>query len=324
MVTEMNLEEYKPEVLYTPAVIRFDEEKLNAQIGEFTAKYADYVVSSENLNTAKSDRAILRKLYKALEDRRKEIKKRLNEPYKEFEDKFKIAIARIYEPINNIDKQVKAYEEKIKVERLEKIAEIFKLKSDESGLDYRIFESKFEKFALAANFTDKNNPKKIISDEADYLITNEVARKKKYDEDVTAICELCADYNLGSAAYVRNLENGAELSEIINIITADARAHAEKMSRDEEMARKAAEYQTSQLEQSFAVPQRTQLSHHEQIQPQNDLKQNNDEVHQQTQERKKRMKVVIELMIDPNKPKFKAFLDDNGFEYTYKIVEVED
>ena len=290
----MNLEEYKPEVLYTPAVIRFDEEKLNAQIGEFTAKYADYVVTSENLNTAKSDRAILRKLYKALEDRRKEIKKRLNEPYKEFEDKFKIAIARIYEPINNIDKQVKAYEEKIKVERLEKIAEIFKSKSDESGLDYRIFESKFEKFALAANFTDKNNPKKIISDEADYLITNEVARKKKYDEDVTAICELCADYNLGSAAYVRNLENGAELSEIINIITADARA------------------------------QRTQLSHHEQIQPQNDLKQNNDEVHQQTQERKKRMKVVIELMIDPNKPKFKEFLDDNGFEYTYKIVEVED
>ena len=80
MVTEMNLEEYKPEVLYTPAVIRFDEEKLNAQIGEFTAKYADYVVTSENLNTAKSDRAILRKLYKALEDRRKEIKKRLNEP----------------------------------------------------------------------------------------------------------------------------------------------------------------------------------------------------------------------------------------------------
>lgn len=310
---------YQPDVQFTPAVVKFDDEKLKKEIAIFTAKYQDYLVNIDNLAEAKRDRATLRKLKTALDNRRKEIKKEFNAPFKAFEDKFKDVLIGIDEPILAIDTQVKAHEERVKSERFEKVTELFKDKALSAGLDYRIFDSHISKYVAASFFTEKNNMKKVVGEEVDYLINNELSRQKQRNDDVSAIATMCADYNMGSAPFVRDLDNGMSLGDIIENITRDHQEHialeAKKRADDEEKRQAQAKIQETQnsaemarnaplnAPQQFSAPEPAQT---------------------QAPARKKKLKVIIELVIDPTKPKFKQFLDDNGFEYSYKIVEVSE
>lgn len=104
---------------------------------EMAAKVADYkatVYDDDQIKEAKADRAELNKLIKTLEDKRKEIKKQCLEPYEKFEKQMKELVAIVQEPVELIDKQVKAYEEKQKVLKLQQIRHIYE------GLDFNGFE----------------------------------------------------------------------------------------------------------------------------------------------------------------------------------------
>ena len=70
---------------------------------------------------AKRDRANLNKLSKALEDKRKELKSVYLTPYNSFEAQAKELVAMIKKQSDAIDAQVKAYDQKRRDEKLEKI-----------------------------------------------------------------------------------------------------------------------------------------------------------------------------------------------------------
>ena len=81
-------------------------------------KYRGLVYTDATIKDAKADRATLNKFKDALETKRKEVKKRLMIPYDDFAGQVKVLTGLIDFPLNEIDKQVKAYEEKKKAERL--------------------------------------------------------------------------------------------------------------------------------------------------------------------------------------------------------------
>ena len=98
---------------------------------EITAKADDYknlvydINDDDQIKDAKKDRADLRKFNTVLDDKRKEMKKRVMEPYTTFESQIKELTGIVDEAIDNIDAQIKDYEEIKRNEKLEKVRRIY-------------------------------------------------------------------------------------------------------------------------------------------------------------------------------------------------------
>ena len=98
-----------------PAAVGFNFDQLKQELEVSLVKYQNMVVTEDGTKEAKEDRAKLNALKNTIDGKRKEIKKEWNVPYIEFENKVKVLIGMIDEPIQTIDKQVKAYEQAVKV-----------------------------------------------------------------------------------------------------------------------------------------------------------------------------------------------------------------
>lgn len=91
--------------------IKFNFEEIKLKLEERISKYASLVYTDAQILLAKKDRAELNKLKSEIETKRKEIKTKCLQPYEAFEIKVKELVALVEKPINEIDKQVKSYEE---------------------------------------------------------------------------------------------------------------------------------------------------------------------------------------------------------------------
>lgn len=108
-----------------PKTIDFNHEELKKELSERLKYYSGLVVTEDTVPEAKSDRAKLKKLREAIEDKRKEVKNQCLAPYYAFEEKVKELVALVDQPILAIDSQLKEYEEKRKEEKLSQIAEVY-------------------------------------------------------------------------------------------------------------------------------------------------------------------------------------------------------
>ena len=117
--------------IYNPAEdgflqsIDWNFEELKQEITKKSGEYMNLVYSNDQMKEAKKDRAKLRKFVTALEDKRKEIKRQVMVPYSDFEKKEKELVGIINQAIQNIDVQIKGYEEGLRQEKLEKVREIY-------------------------------------------------------------------------------------------------------------------------------------------------------------------------------------------------------
>ena len=102
-------------------VIKWNREELEAAVRQKIASYENVVYTEDNMKQAKADRAELNNLVKAIEERRKMVKKIINEPYDAFEKELKEILALIQEPVGIIDRQVKAFEDQQKEEKKKSI-----------------------------------------------------------------------------------------------------------------------------------------------------------------------------------------------------------
>lgn len=91
--------------------ISWNWEQLKAEIAERMEPYQSVLVTADGVTAAKKDLANLRKLESTLEDQRKAIKKECEKPYKEFEARMKEITGIIHLGIDNINTQVKAFED---------------------------------------------------------------------------------------------------------------------------------------------------------------------------------------------------------------------
>lgn len=108
-----------------PKVIEFNFVELKQEITSKAELYKNMVYTDDTIKEAKADKATLNKFITALEDKRKEVKKQCLQPYEEFEKQIKELVAIVDEPVKLIDLQVKAYEDKKKADKLEKIKEFW-------------------------------------------------------------------------------------------------------------------------------------------------------------------------------------------------------
>lgn len=122
-------------------------EEIKANISEMMALYKDAKFSDKDVPYAKKEVATLRKMEVAIDDKRKEVKKKCMEPYDEFEAKAKELKAIIEEPIVLINAQIDKYIELWKEERRDKIQETYAAEIDgfEEYLPLeKIYDSKWE------------------------------------------------------------------------------------------------------------------------------------------------------------------------------------
>ena len=315
-----------------------DREKVEQQINEIAKKYSGYLPTADTLTGDKATRASLRKVRKALDDKRKNVKSEYNVPLKEFEDWVKKALKPLDNAIDAIDKGVKEIEENERQIRLSVVKVAFTEKAESAGIDPRIFVENYDKYLVAANFTAHKKLKSGILDEIEVAVQYEVQKQQGRKNDISSISEIALERSLTAEPYIRELDNGKGLNEILQDMLRDAKAQdearakreAEQAKRDAEMAKRASEFEAQRLQNNFNVPEDVTE------QPKQAVNVVAEQIHQQSeptltepenenkQEVKKLKVLTLEILIDPDNPlpPFKPFLDENG--YRYKITNYED
>ena len=166
------------------APVDFNYQELKKEIAEKTLPYKGLIVTEDAIPVAKTDLANLRKLEKAIDDRRKAVKKEYMAPYTEFESKIKDILSDIIEAEQNIDTQVKAFEKKVDDEKYAKIRQFFDLA--------------FHEFLNDVEFTTIYNPKWL----------NKGCKMADIEEEIAA----CANQLYADIGVVKGLKSSHEIS----------------------------------------------------------------------------------------------------------------
>lgn len=109
-----------------PQSLEFNFEEVKAWLEENLKAYKTMVVTEDAIGASKADKAKIRKISTAISEQRIAIKKRYMEPYNAFELKMKELAGLCNEAAENIDTQLKAFDEKRKTEKREALREYFK------------------------------------------------------------------------------------------------------------------------------------------------------------------------------------------------------
>jgi hypothetical protein len=106
-------------------VIITNYDELKKELTEKTESYKSIVYTEDTIKDAKTDRANLNNLEKAINAEKIRVKNIFLKPFEDFETKCKELMAMVNEASGNIDKQIKVFESKQDEEKTERIKEIF-------------------------------------------------------------------------------------------------------------------------------------------------------------------------------------------------------
>ena len=120
---ELRVEEYQ-----LPEELKFNFEELKTELAEKVKTYETMVYTDDQIKQAKTDKANLNKLKKALNDERIRREREYMEPFNQFKQKINEIIAIIDKPIAVIDKQIKAADDKRKADKQLEIGSLFIVK----------------------------------------------------------------------------------------------------------------------------------------------------------------------------------------------------
>lgn len=109
----------------TAGVVDFNYEEIKAELKKQMDFYSSLVFTEEQKADAKKDLANLRKLAKAIDTKKKEVKAEYMKPYTDFEIKIKELLQLVDEPIALINQQVAEFDKKQKEEKRAKIQEMY-------------------------------------------------------------------------------------------------------------------------------------------------------------------------------------------------------
>lgn len=117
---ELRIEKYQ-----LPEQVNFNYEELKNELLEKIEVYQTLVYTDEQIKLAKSDKANLNKLKKALNDERIRLQKEYMKPFDDFKSKIDELINIINTPVNMIDSQIKEFDEMQKNKKREEIERMF-------------------------------------------------------------------------------------------------------------------------------------------------------------------------------------------------------
>lgn len=135
-----------------PGIITTNFDDIKAELSAQMEIYKALEVTEESKQERKKDVATLRKLVKAVNEKRIEVKKKCLKPYEAFEEQAYELVEIINEPIRLLDSQIKEYEDKQRQEKINTIKQIFTEVAGELA-EYialeQIYDSKWENVATS-------------------------------------------------------------------------------------------------------------------------------------------------------------------------------
>lgn len=235
-LTEINVE-------FKPAVIKIDRESIEAQVADAVAKYSNREITAETYKEAYNERTTYNNLTKALEAKRKEIKGVFNLPYNDFEAWYK---EKVLAPIDEVTKKMteglNAIDEQERLLRVDAVRAAFEEKCELAQLDKSTFEDKYNSYSLKKYFkSGKFELKTATLEEIDQIVLEEHKAVREFEESKETIVEQAKDYELLPDAYVRYLEDGKSLVDVLKIMKSDRDAIALRKEQAEARAKAEAE-----------------------------------------------------------------------------------
>lgn len=235
-------------VEFQPAVINVDYDSVEKQLAAIVAQYTGYEVTASTYKIDYDERTRLNKLKEALETRRKEIKNSINNPYKEFEQWYKKTLEPLDNVIANITEGLNAIDEHERLLRVDVVRNTFEDKCMVAGILKDTFESKYDEYSLKKYFkTGKFELKKSALDEMDALVLAEFDALEQHKANKQAIEEQAQEYDLPADGYIRHLEDGKSLVDVLKIMKTDRDAIALRKEQQEAQA-KAEEERKTEIE----------------------------------------------------------------------------
>lgn len=245
-VTNSTLTEIK--VDFKPAVIKVDYDAVEKQMNEVVSRYKDYEVTAETYKADYDERTRLNKLKQALEQRRKEINAVISEPYKEFKKWYDQTVKPLDEVINHITEGLNAIDEHERLMRVDFIRATFEEKCVVAGLEKSTFEDKYNEYSLKKHFkAGKMELKKATLEEMDALVLDEFDALEQYKANKQAIYDQAQDYDLLPDSYIRHLEDGKSLVDVLQIMKSD-RDKKELFKQQQEAREKAEAERQAEIE----------------------------------------------------------------------------
>lgn len=226
---------------FEPAKVAFsDFEAFENGIEQAIAKYGTFDLEVNSIEEVKQARTDLNKLSQSLEERRKEIKGKINEPYAEFEKAYKTPYNKLKGLIDSLKQQIDGYEENQKILRKDTVRNWFKEKAIEGNLNPDIFEQYLDSYTKAGQFKkDSFQLLKKTETELEEIVIAELQKQNQKDQDISIISGQCATHELGPATYIRAYESGQTLAEVLESITKDV--ESARLFKEQQEARKKAE-----------------------------------------------------------------------------------
>lgn len=214
----MELKIYNPREDGFIKAIECNYEELKAELSQKLEEYKGRVYTEEQIKEAKVDRAKLNALSTALDNKRKEIKKKCLQPYEQFEAQIKDLLAVIKEPVALIDSQIKGYEEEKKQKKLEEVKALFEKLKDAAGeeLEFLSFEQIFEDKFLNASLSLKM-VETVINNKFNSIKCNlkTIADLKEYSFEATEVYKETLNLNeaLEKAKYMVDIAEKKKAEE---------------------------------------------------------------------------------------------------------------
>lgn len=209
--------------------IEWNSEEIKDRVREMMESYKGVVYTEDTMKAAKDDRATLNKLKKAIEDRRKEVKRRCMEPYEQFEKEVKDILALIEEPASLIDGQIKEYEERKKEEKRNALEAAYKdAIGDLAGIlpFEKVFEARYlnQTVSLAKAYSEIK------------------AKIDKVRTDIDTIDGMDSKYKLNvKDVYVKTLDLSMAMAEDRRLRNLEERLEAQRREKEEAERRRLAE-----------------------------------------------------------------------------------
>ena len=233
----MELKIYNPQDNGFLQKIDWNFEDLKTEITASALEYETSVYTDDTIKAAKADRAKLNKFIDALTGKRTEIRKALLKPDEQFGQEIKELTGIVQKAIDNIDAQVKGYEQRQREEKTAKVREFYEENIHDLS-SILPFERVFKPEYANASTTMKSIKEDILAliqkvDEG-LAIINEV--DSKFAGDMKEV--FLHTYDIGAAMAERNRLEAAE---------------EKRKAYEEEQARKKAERETAMQAQTSRV-----------------------------------------------------------------------
>lgn len=226
------------EPIYTPGKISFDFDAFDKAIQTAVSELSDEQLDSLEYNEIKKEITRYKGLYDKLETKRKDIAKVYKNPLTEFEGD----LNKSCEPLKGLLDTLRAKRDEIdehqEMLRVDHVRSVFEEKCELAGLDKDTFKDKYAEFSLKGCFKSKKMElKKETTEKIDALVLAEYDRLEEYKDNVAMIEEQALDYEQPAEPYIKLLQIGTPLVEVIRQMKKDRDAAIERKQQAEAKAK---------------------------------------------------------------------------------------